>query len=184
MDALEALMTRASPAKLGGPGPDRATLDRMLAAAVLAPDHGRLQPWRFIVIEGAGRDAFGKVMADSLKRRDPKADESRMAMESAKAQRAPIIVVVATTPKAHPKIPEIEQVEATAAAVQNLTLAAHACGYGSFWRTGDTAYDPDVKAALGLAAADTIVGFVYIGSVVAPGIRKPVEAAPSVVSWP
>ena len=163
MDALELLLTRDSAVRLEAPGPDAATLDQIFRAALRAPDHGRLRPWRFVVIPEERRERFGDVLAASLKRRDPNAAPESLARERQKALRAPVIVVVAAQLKPSDKIPEIEQIVSAGAAAQNVMLAVHALGYGAMWRTGAPAYDPALKQALGLQASDTLIGFIYIG---------------------
>ncbi len=166
MHAIDALTSRSSAIRLTGPEPSQADLDTMLAAAARAPDHGRLRPWKFILVRGAARERLGDVLADTLRRRDPSTRESALSRERAKPLRAPLIVVVAAsvTPD-HPKIPEIEQVLSAGCAAQNIMLAAHALGYGAMWKTGAPSYDSGVKAALGLATADHIVGFLYVGTI-------------------
>lgn len=164
MDALELMLTRESALKLEAPGPSAAELDRMFASAVRAPDHGRLRPWHFVVIDSDRREAFGALMADSLRRRDPEATEGALQKERAKAFRSPVIVAVAAKVQRDHKIPAIEQVASAAAAAQTIMLAAPALGYGAVWKTGAPAYDPAVKAALGLDADDDIIGFLYIGT--------------------
>ncbi|HEY3532992.1 MAG TPA: nitroreductase family protein, partial [Casimicrobiaceae bacterium] len=151
MDALQALTTRASPQALMAPAPDAATLERLFQAAIRAPDHGRLRPWRFMIIEGAARETFGDVLAAALRRREPQVPEAALVKERAKPLRAPLIVVVAARVREHRGVPEVEQVVAAGAAAQNLLLAAHALGFGGFWRTGAAAYDDTVKRALGLS---------------------------------
>ncbi len=168
MDALETILTRASPRKMSDPGPNDQDLRAMLMAACRAPDHGRLRPWHFVTIQGDARFRFAEVLSSSLQARSPSVSEAQLDRERAKALRAPLIVTAAAVPS-QGKIPEIEQIAAVAAAVQNLVLAAHALGYGAFWRTGAPAYDPAVASALGLPETATIVGFVYIGTIVEPG---------------
>lgn len=164
MDALNLLLNRESALKLESPGPDQATLDRIFQAAVRSPDHGRLRPWRFVVIPEDRRTAFGDIMAGSLRRNEPDAAQDALQRERDKAMRAPIIVVVAAhTVKPH-KIPEIEQIISAAAAAQTVVLAANAQGFGAMWKTGGPAYDPGVKQALGLEAGDQIIGFLYLGT--------------------
>lgn len=175
MDALEALTTRASPLSLADPAPDRAALDSMLRAAVRAPDHGRLHPWRFVVISGEARSRLGDVLAAALKAREPDAPEAAVAKERAKPLRAPLIVVVAARLREHKNVPAVEQIIAVGAAAQNILVAAHALGFGGFWRTGPAAYDRDVKAALGLDASDSIVGFLYLGT---PAVAAPPATPP------
>ena len=184
LGAIEALTTRASPAGLVAPAPDADALDHMLRAAVRAPDHGRLRPWRFILIEGAARDAFGHVLADALRRRDPNVAEAALAKERGKPLRAPLIVVVAAKVRDHRGVPAVEQIVAAGAAAQNMLVAAHALGFGGFWRTGAAAYDDDVKRALGLDAEDAIVGFIYLGTPsTAPAPLPAPDVASHVTHW-
>jgi nitroreductase len=164
MDALDLLQTRYSATKLASPGPDQAALDAILRAALRAPDHGRLRPWRFIVIPEHRREAFGALMADTLKAREPDAPAEELERERGKAMRAPLIVVAVGTIRPHPKIPENEQLLSAGAAVENVMIAAQAAGFGAMWKTGAPAYDPAVKRALGLDERDQIVGFLYIGT--------------------
>ncbi len=168
MEALEAVLTRHSvaPAFLGEPAPDAESLARILAAGASAPDHGRLRPWRFIVIRGEARTCLGEIFARALLRRDPDAPPAAVQQERERPLRAPLIIAVAAKiTRDHPKIPEIEQILSTGAAVENILIAAHALGYGAKWLTGANAYDPDVKAALGLAPLDHLAAFVYLGSI-------------------
>lgn len=183
MDAIEALMGRVSPAQLTEPGPDPAQLQILLGAAARAPDHGRMQPWRFVLVEGEARQRLGAVMAQSLKRREPEAPEGKLDAERKKPLRAPLVVVVAAAVKENPKVPDIEQVVAAGAAAQNMLVAAHALGLGGFWRTGATAYDPEVKRALGLAEHDAIVGFIYLGHVGLAGKAVPGDTAAVTRRW-
>lgn len=180
---LDVIMARASPIRLGDPGPNAEETRRIVAAGLRAPDHGQLHPWKFLLIEGQARGAFGELLGESLRRRDPGASGDALRNEAAKAMRAPLVIVAAAAPRDTSKVPLIEQVAATAAAVQNLTLAAHALGFGAFWRTGPAAYDPNLKRSLGLAEADLIVGFIYIGTVVAPGRPKLPQADGVVEVW-
>ena len=168
MDALAALSSRQSvaPAFLGEPGPDDAALERILAAGASAPDHGRLRPWRFIVVRGDARARLGEVFAQALRQRDSEASEAALEQERKRPLRAPLVIAVAARiAKDHPKIPEVEQILSTGAAVQNILLAAHAQGFGAKWLTGANAYDEHVKSALGLAPQDRLVGFIHIGTI-------------------
>jgi nitroreductase len=168
MEALEAVLTRQSvpPTFLREPGPDDAALERILAAGACAPDHGRLRPWRFIVIRGPARERLGEVFVQALARRQPDAPEAAIEQERMRPLRAPLLIAVAAGVVAqHPKIPEIEQILSTAAAAQNILLAAHAQGFGAKWLTGANAYDEHVKAALGLAPDDRLLGFIHLGTI-------------------
>lgn len=156
----------------------------MLRAAARAPDHGKLRPWRFIVIAGSARRALGDVLADALRKREPGLPESAIDKERGKPMRAPLIVVVAAHTRDHKSVPAIEQIIAAGAAAQNILVAAHALGYGAFWRTGNAAYDNDVKAALGLHSGDTIIGFLYLGTPVAPApLPVPSDGAAHIAHW-
>jgi len=185
MEAYEALITRVSPSELADPAPDEAAEAKILAAALRAPDHGRLKPWRFLSIRGEGRNRLGEVMAEALKRRDPSVAENLLEKEKQKPLRAPLIIVAVAHILDHPKIPAVEQLLSAGAAAQNIMLAAHALGFGAMWKTGEVAYDKGVKDALGLAPADEIVGFLYIGTPKAmPNAQPPADSASFIRSWP
>jgi nitroreductase len=169
MDALELLLGRESAMKLASPGPDRQALDVMFQSALRAPDHGRLRPWRFVVVPEDKRERFGEVMADCLRRQHPEASAEMLQRERDKAMRAPVIVVVAAAVNRGHKIPEVEQLVSAAAAAENIMLAANAQGYGAMWKTGAPAYDATVKQALGLDPDNDIVGFLYVGTQVGAG---------------
>ncbi len=173
MQAIDALLERRSAKTLTDPAPDAGALELLLECASRAPDHGRLRPWRFIVISGAARDRLGELMADQLRRQQPGASAESLQRERQKALRAPLIVVVAAVCDAAAKIPAIEQVLAAGAAAQNVMLAAPALGFGAMWKTGAAAYDDTVKAALGLASTDAIVGFLYLGTPTADAVPPP-----------
>lgn len=168
MDALDAILTRRSVGRLSGPAPTPGALHRILEAAAAAPDHGGLRPWRFIVLAGAGKEGFGQVLAEALLARCREAGTAptpaEVDRERAKLDRAPLVVVVAGVHRPSDRIPRPEQLASAAAAAENALVAATALGYGSMWRTGDAAYDPRVKAALGLGPDDAIVGFLYLGT--------------------
>ena len=185
MEAIEALTTRVSGSALVDPAPDALELHTILSAALRAPDHGRLRPWRFTVLKGAARKRLGELMGKAYQRRHPDATPAQIEKEKSKPLRAPMILVVAAKVDEHANIPAIEQVLATGAAAQNVMVAAFALGYGCAWKTGDAAYDPDIKAAFGLAPADAIVGFLYLGSNSSPPAPAvPLDPNEHVVEWP
>ncbi len=164
MDALQLLLGRDSALKLTEPGPGSEVLDIIFRGALRAPDHGRLRPWRFVVVPQDKRERLGELMAESLRARQPDAAPEMLNRERQKAFRAPLIVVVAARTKPNDKIPEVEQLISAGAAAQNIMLGAHALGYGAMWRTGAPAYDAMVKQGLGLEPTDAIIGFIYIGT--------------------
>ena len=162
---IELLTRRRSTGRLCEPGPDRADLESMVTAACAAPDHGRLRPWRFLVLEGSALQDLGAAFARAHAVRHPAATQEERVRTAAKAERAPVIVVVVARLVPHVKVREWEQLVAAGCAAQNLCLAATALGYGSMWRTGWLAEHPVVLAHLGLAEDERIVGFVYLGTV-------------------
>jgi nitroreductase len=176
MEAIELLRSRHSASKLGEPAPSAEAVEAMLEAAARAPDHGRLQPWRLILIEGDARRSFGEILAESLARRNPLAGEPILAREREKALRAPLIIVVTTRCDRSGKIPIVEQIVSAGCAAHGLMLAAFAQGLGAFWRTGEAAYDEAVKGALGVGSEDLIVGFIFVGTDTgdAPSRSRPV----------
>jgi nitroreductase len=153
--------------KVGAERPPREQIEQIIRAAGWAPNHYRTQPWRFVVVSGAARERLGDVMARSLARRlgDAESDEARQLIERERRKplRAPVLIAVAAVPSDTPKAIEIEEIAATAAAVQNMLLAAQALGLGAMWRTGEPAYDPAVKQFLGLPEHAHILSFVYVG---------------------
>jgi nitroreductase len=163
-EAIASMLSRASALTLKEPGPTPDDLRLILTAATRAPDHGKLQPWRFIVLEGDARDRFGDVMAQTLRARVPDIADADVQRERNKVFRAPTIVAAGARVIAHKKIPAFEQIVAVAAAVENLILAAHALGYGTMWKTGEPSYDDAVKAFFGLEPQDALLGFVYLGT--------------------
>ncbi|MCU0757639.1 MAG: nitroreductase [Steroidobacteraceae bacterium] len=173
-DVLETILQRSSATRLAEPAPDRAQLETLLRAAARAPDHGRLAPWRFVVLQGEARGVLGEAMAEVMRQRTPDAAPEVLEGERRKALRAPVVVAVAAAARPHPKIPEVEQLAAVAAGIENMVLAAQAMGFGSMWKTGAAAYSAVTKRALGLDEADQILGFVYLGT---PLARAPVRPA-------
>jgi nitroreductase len=165
MELFAALQTRASAGRLTEPGPDALHLDMLLEAAARAPDHGRLRPWRLIVLKDAVREAFTAAAAEAKRARLPSMTPEQLAAEREKMNRSPAIVVVGcAVNREQTKVPEIEQVVAVGAAAENLFLAAHDLGYGVMWKTGAAAYDPAVKATVGLRPDDHIVAIMHLGA--------------------
>ena len=164
MDAIELLHTRYSASKLGEPAPSPEAVHALLESAAHVPDHGRLLPWRLLVVEGEARARLGDVMAEALSRRNPVANEQSLTREREKALRAPLIIVVATRCDESTKIPVIEQILSAGCAAHSIMQTAFALGLGAMWKTGDAAYDDIVKSALGIEPDDLIVGFIHVGT--------------------
>jgi nitroreductase len=165
MELLAAINSRSSAGRLTTPGPTPEHIELILAAAAHAPDHGRLKPWKIIVIDDRLRSTFALAAAAAKRAVLVSMTDEQFAAERDKMSRSPTIMVVAcTVRRQQTKIPEIEQVIAAGAAAQNLFLAAFDLGYGVMWKTGAAAYDPGVKAALGLENNDHIVGIMHLGT--------------------
>jgi nitroreductase len=171
MDALTLLHQRNSAPKLTDPAPDAAALEQILRAALRAPDHGHLHPWRFIAIDGEARQHLGELFAQALLQRKPEATEEEIKKNRLAPLRAPLILVVVARLQDHAKVPRVEQLLSAGCAGHSILLAANALGYGAIWRTGDNSYDANVKAGLGLTEGEEMVGYIYLGTIA--GNSKP-----------
>jgi nitroreductase len=165
-DALELMAARRStPANaLAEPGPDAAELDRILTLAARVPDHGKLIPWRFIVIEGEARAELGRRLAGLMAQLEPDAPERRIAAQGACFSQSAVVVAVVSRAAPHVKIPEWEQQLSAGAVCMNLSLAANALGFGAQWLTGWAAYEPRAREIVGLSADERVAGFIHIGT--------------------
>jgi nitroreductase len=163
MELIDAIHTRQSTARVLPDPVPHALVERLLDAAVQAPNHHRNRPWRFVVLRGQARQRLGEVMAQSLLKRLPDTPLALLEAERKRPLRAPLLIAVGIDQPDQPKVTEIENICAGAAAVENLLLAAHDLGLGAMWRTGAAALDPQVKAFLGFAVDQHIIAIVYIG---------------------
>lgn len=164
MEALDALFNRVSVPRLVEPAPTAEQRQALFRAALRAPDHGQLRPWRFLTVEGEARVRLGELFAAALREGNALAPEEALNKARGMPLRAPLLVVVIARVQAHPKVPETEQVIAAGCAAHGMLLAAHAQGIGAVWRTGDMAYDAHVAKGLGLAADERIVAYLYLGT--------------------
>jgi nitroreductase len=163
------LARRSGSAKaMTGPGPSPDELRTILAASARVPDHGKLAPWRFIVIEGEARARLGEVLAKRTTEIEPDASEIRLEIERGRFLRAPMVVCVVSRVKPGIPIPEWEQELSAGACCMTLLIAATAMGYAANWITEWCAYDEVVKEYLGLAANERVAGFIYLGKPSAP----------------
>lgn len=176
-DPLHVLDTRRSvPSKqLGEPGPDHATLLRMLASAVRVPDHGKLVPFRFIRLQGEARHALGDLLAARTLHLQPDAADAVVEKDRARFAHAPVIVTVVARLTPGHKVPEQEQLLTAGSVCFALLQAAQALGFGAQWLTGWMAYDAAVAATLGLSADERIAGFIHIGT---PKMEAPERERP------
>lgn len=177
VDALEAIFARRSIGRLFEPAPNDDELRTLLRAGAAAPDHDLLRPLRFVVLRGQAKDDFGDVFLAALLRRcaakGVEPTDGQKTKEQTKLGRAPLVIVVAAVRQESAKIPWQDQLGAAFAAAENILIAATALGFGSMWRTGDVAFDPDCKAALGLGDDDAVVGYLYIGTPGPDGEKPP-----------
>lgn len=163
---LDLLKTRRSPRipDLVEPGPDDAELTTILTIAARVPDHGKLAPWRFIVLPKAGRKPLGEALTACFRAEHKDATPDQIEKERSRFLGSPLIVGVVSRAAPHAKIPEWEQVLSAGAACMNLVTAAHALGFGANWITGWTAYDRSCLDLLGVKREEKVAGWIHIGT--------------------
>jgi nitroreductase len=169
-DALDLLKTRRSvkPMELLGPAPNRQEIDTLLGIASRVPDHGKLAPWRFIVFEGAARNAAGEAITAAFAADRADATPEQLAFERNRLTRAPLVIAVVSRAGPHAKIPEWEQQLSAGASAMSLVFAAHAMGFAASWITEWYAYDRRVLDKFGVAPNERVAGFVHIGRAAKP----------------
>ncbi len=162
---IRLIETRRSgkPRDMVEPGPNPAQLDQILAAAMRVPDHGKLAPWRFIVVDADKRDALADLIVGAYLAEKP--DAGRLELDALEqfARQAPTLVVVISTPDSQSRIPGWEQQLSAGAACMMMLHASHALGYVASWLTGWAAYSDAVRNAFA-GSEDRIAGFIFIGS--------------------
>ncbi|WP_115718349.1 NAD(P)H nitroreductase [Gallaecimonas mangrovi] len=173
MDALELLLNRTSEPKLEAPAPAGDALETLYQAAFRVPDHGLLQPYRFVVIAGEGRSRLGQVCLKALLQQNPDADDKAKDKAAHLFERAPMVMAVISNVKEHPKVPVFEQLVTAGLAAHAMQMAAVAQGFGGIWRTGSYATDYHVRQALGVEGEDEILGFLYLGTPVKSKFKVP-----------
>lgn len=167
------------------PGPDAAQLADIVAIATRVPDHGKLAPWRLLVIPGERRAAFATLLHDAYLAEKPDAGRLELQAMTDFAHQAPVLVALLFTPVASERIPIWEQQLSTGAVAMQLLNAAHAHGFVGNWLTGWAAGNRAVARALGaLGDGDCIAGFVFLGTASQPLEERPRPDASVVVhSW-
>lgn len=185
-DALQFLDARRSvPSKqLGEPGPDHASLLRLLQSAVRVPDHGKRIPFRLLRIAGDARHALGEFLVQRARERDPDVADSMLDKDRNRFAHAPVVITVIAILGPDDKIPEQERLLSAGSVCFAMLQAAQALGFGAQWLTGWPAYDSEVTARLGLAAHEKIAGFIHIGTpkLEAPERERP-DAAALLSDW-
>ena len=171
---LSLLATRRSgkPRDLLTPGPSGEEIDRMLAIAARTPDHGKLAPWRFVVVEDEARGRFAELLAETWAEDHPHAPAHELETARQFALQGPALVIVLSAPVYGHKVPLWEQELSAGAATMNLLHAAHAMGYAAGWLTGWPAFSARVRDAFG-TAEQRLVGFVFIGTPSRPLDERP-----------
>lgn len=163
MEAIEALINRVSIPRVGSELPDDSELEIIFKAALRAPDHAQLRPWRFLTISGDDLFSLGELFLEAQLQDDAALSNVAQVKVKSKVLRAPLIVVAIASLQKHPKVPEIEQMLSAGAAVQNMLIAAYAQHIGAIWRTGSMAYHPVVRDGLGVCEDEKIIGYIYMG---------------------
>jgi len=163
MELFEAIYNRQSLGSVKQDEIPRATIQKLLSAAVQAPNHYKVRPWRFVVLTGEGRNKLGDVMAASQRDRHPEFPQKAFDKTRSLPLRAPVLIAAGVDKPTEEKVLEVENISAVSAACQNLLLAAHGLGLGAKWRTGEWARDEKVKKFLGFSSDQHIAAFLYIG---------------------
>jgi len=161
---LKGLQQRVSHPRLTEPAPTAEELQQAYAAAYRSPDHAWLRPWRFLECRGVEREALGELLASGMVVSQPDIADAQLEKLKQGPLRAPLVIVCYAKLTEHPKVPFIEQLLSVGCAVNNLSSALYALGYGSVWRTGDAAYSSDVHKQLKFGSDEVIVGYLYIGT--------------------
>lgn len=171
MQALDLLLNRSSQPRLQAPAPEGQVLENIKQAALRAPDHACLTPWKFVVCQNQGLLRLGEVFQQAA----IAANKSQKEIERAPQLplRAPMVMVVIAKYTKNDKVPWVEQVASASCALHGMQMAAVAQGFAGVWRTGSFAQDPTVKQALELSEQDEIVGFLYLGSSPIKPLPKP-----------
>ena len=187
MSELEFLNRRRSvPARqLGEPGPDAGQLDALLRAAVRVPDHGKLTPWRFVLVRGDARQRLGEQFAAIHQRIEPAVPPAVLEKDRERFNFAPLVItVIARLDEHHPKVPGQEQLLSAGCVAYNLLLGAQELGFAAQWLTGWAAYDAHTATLLGLQAGERVIGFIHIGTVKEPAPeRNRPDVATLVSEW-
>ena len=174
------IKSRRSIGNLSIPAPTESQIKAAIDCAVTAPDHKKLQPWRFIVTQGNARHDLGRAFLAAAEAQEGEALSEKTRQKTYNMPlRAPVIITVVTQMQVHKKVPSFEQILSTGAAVQNLILALKAQGFSTVWRTGLLCNEPAVKAYFGVGPDDYVTAFVYTGSSPCDmPTRKPIDIEP------
>ncbi|HWH14736.1 MAG TPA: nitroreductase [Miltoncostaeaceae bacterium] len=183
-DVRDAIRERRSVGRVTDAPVARALVERLLEAALWAPNHRMTGPWRFVVVAGDARDALGDAHARAVGRAAPETADEVLEAQRALTRRAPVVIACISHPSSEDPVVRREDRDAVSAAIQNLLLVAHAEGLGAIWRTGAFVDEAEVRGHLGCGPHDEIVGLVYVGWPAAPaGAPPPRPALGDAVEW-
>lgn len=169
--ALVSTRRSGKPRDMVAPGPDEAQLAQILTAAMRVPDHGKLAPWRFVIVEAGQREAFAARLVEAYRAEKPEAGRLEIEAMEQFARQAPALVVALSSPR-ESHIPRWEQELSAGAACMNMLHAAHALGFVGGWLTGWAAYSDRVRDLFG-AEPERIAGFLFLGSPSKPLDERP-----------
>ena len=164
MNTLKKIQHRNSARLLVNPKPTKTELKEIYKAALRAPDHAWLRPTKFIQVMDSGLDKLSNIFEKVAIETKDNIPLEIMEKYKKAPYRAPLIIIVVSSYKDHPKVPDIEQKLSSGAAAQNILLAADDLGYGAIWRTGIFAFNNKINKYLNLSDDDTVIGFLYIGT--------------------
>lgn len=154
---------RRSIGKLTAPAPTPEQINYAIRAAIAAPDHRQLTPWRFHTIAGDDLLGLSQLLVETARSQGVE-DDARLLRIAKHPERAPLIIVVVTQVVPHVKVPAFEQLLSTGAAIQNMLLAFEDMGFGTMWRSGDAIISETFKAQFDAGDDDFIAGIVYVGT--------------------
>jgi nitroreductase len=172
------------PQHLAEPAPDELTLRLLFEAAAAAPDHRRLNPWRFLVLGPTGRGQLAQAFVQALLERDPSADAAAQAEAFSKAGRGPVLILaVARLDEGADEVPDSERWLSLGAAIQNLLLAAQARGFASGLSSGRALHSRALRQAFDLAPHERAACFISLGTPARSKARRPRPAVDEFVTW-
>lgn len=185
INAIELLRTRRSPRipDLAEPGPSAAQLETLLTVAARVPDHGKLVPWRFLVMQGENKKRISEELIPIFRASHPEATEDQVKKEPERFAASPLVVGVISRAGSHAKIPEWEQILSAGAVCMNLVVAAHALGFGANWVTGWAAYERPVLKLIGVGENERVAGFIHIGTPKAAQAERPRPPLADIVTY-
>lgn len=162
---IEKIINRVSHKNLIEPIPTKKEMEKIYQAALRAPDHASLKPTKFIEVSGNGLDKLSNIFKKYVIENGTENEKKKIGKYANAPFRAPLVIILVSEVKFHPKVPEMEQYLSTAAASQNILLAIDSLGYGAIWRTGIFALNEKLNKYFNLKSNQKILGYIYVGTV-------------------